>query len=132
MRFELGSIRTVAGVNGKIGQQMAMVCGGRGAIFLFSVLLIFRLGIPEKLLSGAGETVSPPQANIPAGEAWMNITQDGRKIGYAQRTIHPDGRRIPLFREYLHADQYDGDCPAPDGPDGGGAETRPDALQLSI
>ncbi|MEK7375190.1 MAG: hypothetical protein AABZ85_09245, partial [Thermodesulfobacteriota bacterium] len=58
---------------------------GGGAILLFCVLLIFRLGIPEKLLSGAGETFAPIQASVPAGEAWMNIIQDGRKIGYAQR-----------------------------------------------
>ena len=59
---------------------------GGGAILLFCVLLIFRLGIPEKLLSGGGETVAPIQAGVPVGEAWMNITQGGRKIGYAQRT----------------------------------------------
>ena len=62
------------------------VAGG-GAILLFCVLLIFRLGIPEKLLSGAGETFAPIQASVPAGEAWMNIIQDGRKIGYAQRNF---------------------------------------------
>ena len=59
---------------------------GGGAILLFCVLLIFRLGIPEKLLSGDGGTVAPIQAGVPVGEAWMNITQGGRKIGYAQRT----------------------------------------------
>jgi len=59
---------------------------GGGAILLFGVLLIFRLGIPGNLLSGGGETVAPIQAGVPVGEAWMNITQGGRKIGYAQRT----------------------------------------------
>jgi hypothetical protein len=59
---------------------------GGGAILLFCVLLIFRLGIPVKLLSEAGETFTPIQAGVPVGEAWMNITQGGRKIGYAQRT----------------------------------------------
>jgi transglutaminase-like putative cysteine protease len=59
---------------------------GGGAILLFCVLLIFRLGIPEKLLSGGAETVTPIQAGVPVGEAWMNITQGGMKIGYAQRT----------------------------------------------
>jgi hypothetical protein len=59
---------------------------GVGAILLFGVLLIFRLGIPGKLLSGEGETVIPIQAGVPVGESWMNITQAGRKIGYAQRT----------------------------------------------
>jgi hypothetical protein len=59
---------------------------GGGAILLFCVLLIFRLGNPLKLLSGGGETFTPIHASVPVGEAWMNITQGGRKIGYAQRT----------------------------------------------
>jgi hypothetical protein len=58
---------------------------GGGAILLFGVLMIFRLGIPGKLLSGGGETVAPIQAVVPIGESWMNIHQGGRKIGYAQR-----------------------------------------------
>ncbi len=67
------------------GSKWQWVAGG-GAIFLFCILLLFRLGIPGKILSGAAGTVSPPQVNIPTGESWMNITQDGRKIGYVQRT----------------------------------------------
>jgi hypothetical protein len=59
---------------------------GGGAILLFCALLIFRLGNPVKILFGEGETFTPIQAGIPVGEAWMNITQGGRKIGYAQRT----------------------------------------------
>ncbi|MCX5818923.1 MAG: transglutaminase-like domain-containing protein [Deltaproteobacteria bacterium] len=59
---------------------------GGAAILLFGVLLIFRLGIPGNLLSGGGETVTPIQTGVPEGDAWMNITQGGRKIGYAQRT----------------------------------------------
>ena len=62
------------------------VYAGVGAILLFGVLLIFRLGIPGKLLSGEGETVIPIQAGVPVGESWMNITQGSQKIGYAQRT----------------------------------------------
>ena len=66
---------------------MEMVCGS-GTILLFIILLIIRLGIPGTLFTGTGKTVSLPQKNIPAGEAWMNIIQDGRKIGYAQlRTL---------------------------------------------
>ncbi|MCX5837297.1 MAG: transglutaminase-like domain-containing protein [Deltaproteobacteria bacterium] len=59
---------------------------GGGAILLFCVLLIFRLGNPMKLISGGGEAATSIQAGVPVGEAWMNITQGGRKIGYAQRT----------------------------------------------
>jgi hypothetical protein len=58
---------------------------GGGAILLFCLLLIIRLGIAEKLLSGAGETLTPIHAIVPIGETWMNIMQDGRKIGYAWR-----------------------------------------------
>ena len=59
---------------------------GGGAILLFCVLLTFRMGIPGKLFSGSEETVASVQAGVPVGETWMNITQSGRKIGYAQRT----------------------------------------------
>lgn len=55
-------------------------------ILLFCVLLIIRLGIPEKLLSGRAQTLAPIHAGIPVGIAWMSITQGGRKIGYAERT----------------------------------------------
>ncbi len=58
---------------------------GTGAILLFIILLIIRLGIPEKLFTMTEKTISLPQENISAGEAWLNITQDGRKIGYANR-----------------------------------------------
>jgi hypothetical protein len=67
------------------GSKWQWVAGG-GAIFLFCILLLFRLGIPGKILSGAAGTISPPQVNIPTGESWMNITQNAQKIGYLQRT----------------------------------------------
>ncbi len=60
---------------------------GAGAIILFFILLLIRLGVPGKILPGTAETGSQSQANIPTGENWMNITQDGRKIGHVQRTI---------------------------------------------
>jgi hypothetical protein len=60
---------------------------GGGAILLFFILLLFRLGIPGKILSGTAEMGSLPRANLPNGENWMNITQNGRKIGHVQRTI---------------------------------------------
>lgn len=68
-----------------VGKWKLYVAGG-GAILLFCVLLIFRLGIPGKLLSGGGEALSPIHADVPVGGVWMNITQSGRKIGYAERT----------------------------------------------
>jgi hypothetical protein len=51
--------------------------------------MVFRLGIPEKLFSGAGATSAPIQSGMSAGDAWMNITQGGRKIGYARRIHTP-------------------------------------------
>jgi hypothetical protein len=69
----------------KVKRHWHVVAGG-GAILLFAVLLIFRLEIPGKLLSGGGEAVAPLPAVVPIGESWMNIHQGGRKIGYAQRT----------------------------------------------
>ena len=54
-------------------------------ILIFTLLLAVRLvGLP-KPFSGAAETLSRPPGVIPVGEFWMNITQAGRKIGYAQR-----------------------------------------------
>ena len=67
------------------GSKWQWVAGG-GAIFLFSILLLVRLGVPGKILPGAAGTGFLPQVNIPTGENWMNITQDGRKIGHVQRT----------------------------------------------
>jgi hypothetical protein len=58
---------------------------GGTAILLFGLLLLIRIGIPEKFLSGAEERFSLIHTSIPVGETWMNIHQRGRKIGYAQR-----------------------------------------------
>lgn len=65
---------------------------GTGAILLFTILLIFRLGIPGKLFPAPGKTVILPQGDIPAGEAWVNISQNGRKIGYASRLFTRTGQ----------------------------------------
>lgn len=69
---------------------------GGGAILLFGILLAIRLEIPARFHSGARETVAPIHAGVHIGEAWMSITQAGRKIGYAQRTYAaiPDGFRF--------------------------------------
>ncbi len=68
------------------GAKWLSYAAGGGAILLFCVLLTFRLGIPEKLLSRGAEAIAPIQAAVPVGGTWMNITQGGRKIGYAERT----------------------------------------------
>ncbi|MBM4312911.1 MAG: hypothetical protein FJ122_03200 [Deltaproteobacteria bacterium] len=62
------------------------VAGG-GIIMLFFVLLLIRLGVPEKIFSGAPGTDSLSQSTITTGENWMSITQDGRKIGHVHRTV---------------------------------------------
>ncbi|OHE24137.1 MAG: hypothetical protein A2X92_05850 [Syntrophus sp. GWC2_56_31] len=67
------------------GGKWQWVAGG-GAILLFCILLLFRLGVPGKIFPGAAGTAPLPQVNIPTGEIWMNITQDGRKIGHVHRT----------------------------------------------
>ncbi|MHB8907333.1 MAG: transglutaminase domain-containing protein [Syntrophales bacterium] len=72
-------------MTGPVGKWRWYAAGG-GAILLFCVLLSIRLGIPGNLLSGRGEALVPIQTTVPVGGAWMNITQGGRKIGYAERT----------------------------------------------
>jgi hypothetical protein len=62
---------------------------GSGAILLFCILMLFRLGIPERLFSGEDSREAPVRSYVPTGEAWMNILQQGRKIGYAQRSMTP-------------------------------------------
>jgi hypothetical protein len=59
---------------------------GGTAILLFGLLLLIRIGIPEKLVSGAEESHPPIYTSVFVGETWVNIHQRGRKIGYAQRT----------------------------------------------
>ncbi|MDP2838988.1 MAG: transglutaminase-like domain-containing protein [Syntrophales bacterium] len=58
---------------------------GGCVILIFTLLLAVRLvGLP-KPFSKAAETLSRQPVVVPVGEFWMNITQAGRKIGYAQR-----------------------------------------------
>jgi hypothetical protein len=71
----------MAGVGGR-WQRYA----GGGAILLFTILLLVRLEIPGKLINGSTVAIAVPDLSNPAEETWMNITQGGRKIGYAQRT----------------------------------------------
>jgi hypothetical protein len=73
----------------KAGGTWHWYAAGGGAIFIFCLLLTFRLGIPERLRTGAGAAVAPSPTGMPAGDAWMNVTQGGRKIGYARRIQAP-------------------------------------------
>jgi hypothetical protein len=73
----------------KSGGTWQWYAAGGATIFLFCVLMIFRLGIPENLLSRAGASFATIPPSRPAGDVWMNITQGGRKIGYARRTHMP-------------------------------------------
>jgi hypothetical protein len=59
--------------------------------------LIIRLDIPGKLFPRTEKTVSLPQESIPAEDAWMNITQNGRKIGYASRRLTGTERGFRFF-----------------------------------
>lgn len=58
---------------------------GGGAILVFAVLLAIRLGIPGKI-SGGAPAVPAGKNPAPAGETWLAVTQNGHKIGYAQRS----------------------------------------------
>ncbi len=54
---------------------------------IFALLLAVRVvGLP-KPSSGATDTISGQPGVNPVGEFWMNITQAGQKIGYAQRSF---------------------------------------------
>ncbi|MHB8769832.1 MAG: transglutaminase domain-containing protein [Syntrophales bacterium] len=62
---------------------------GAGTILLFCLLVAFRLGIAERLFSNPVSAVVPSAPDRAAGEAWLNILQGGRKIGYARRSVTP-------------------------------------------
>jgi hypothetical protein len=70
---------------GKNRSRWHWVVGGC-LILIFALLLAVRVvGLP-KPSSGVAETISGKPGVIPVGEFWMNITQAGKKIGYAQRS----------------------------------------------
>jgi hypothetical protein len=60
---------------------------GGGVILLFCILLALRLGVPARHLSVPDTTLARPPRAIPTGETWMKITQNGRKIGHASRSL---------------------------------------------
>jgi hypothetical protein len=72
---------------------------GGAAILLFGALLVVRLGIPEGVLSPSGGGAPAIQGDLPAGETWMAITQGGRKIGHAHRSIAKTEKGFRLTEE---------------------------------
>lgn len=72
---------------------------GAGAILLFCILIAFRLGVAERLFSRPGEAVVPIAPERAAGEAWLNILQGGRKIGYARRSTVRTGAGFGFSEE---------------------------------
>jgi hypothetical protein len=70
----------------KSARKWQWYAAGGGAILLFAVLMGVRLGVPGKLFDRGQTAVNAIGVNMPGSEVWMNITQSGRKIGYAQRT----------------------------------------------
>jgi hypothetical protein len=68
----------------KVTEKWITYSVGAGAIIIFAVLLLLRLEIPAKLFKISEKPVQV--VNISRdGETWMEITQQGRKIGYAFR-----------------------------------------------
>ena len=59
---------------------------GAAAILLFVVLLLIRLDVPEKLFKPE-QTSDRVDINAFIGENWLEITQNGQKIGYAHRQL---------------------------------------------
>ena len=73
---------------------------GSGFILLFCLLLTFRLGWWEgraPARHGAGDA----QPFLTARDDWFTISQEGRKIGYAHRTIAPTTTGYDLQEEVL-------------------------------
>jgi len=60
---------------------------GGAAILLFAVLLAIRLGVPGGFSTRPAGIGAAVPAGLPTGESWMSITQQGRKIGYANRIL---------------------------------------------
>lgn len=74
--------------------------GGVAFIAIFAILLLFRLGVHEKLASKTSDLSLQIQSVVPSGETWMTILQQGRKIGYAQRKYETTDNGF-RFSEYL-------------------------------
>ncbi len=67
------------------GQKRWLWFAGGGSILLFAALLLFRLGIPEAIFQDGKRVETGGTLSIRPAETWMNLTQEGRKIGYARR-----------------------------------------------
>jgi hypothetical protein len=53
----------------------------------FAILFSFRLGVFDKSNSVFQELAPFPIEQVPEKESWMNILQDGRKIGFSHNTV---------------------------------------------
>lgn len=69
---------------GKIRSRWHWFAGGC-VILIFALLLAVRIGGLHKPFSKTEDNASRRPGVVPDGEFWMNISQSGRKIGYAQR-----------------------------------------------
>lgn len=70
--------------NGERKIKMAFIWRRRRSNCHFFVLLLFRLNIPQKFFITGGK--QPIVSDVDTdGEAWMAITQNNKKIGYAFR-----------------------------------------------
>jgi hypothetical protein len=70
--------------------------GGGAAILLFALLLTLRAGLWDRSPAPAGELPFSPATAAAGSETWLAITQEGRKIGYANRSLSgtKDGYRF--------------------------------------
>ncbi|MDI9569972.1 MAG: transglutaminase-like domain-containing protein [Pseudomonadota bacterium] len=78
---------------------------GGGAILAFLILLALRMeiiGLPGNGTYGEGLRAAGKTApTIPPGErdTWMNIHQQGQKVGYAHRSVVPTGAGVQIREE---------------------------------
>jgi len=107
------------------------IAGGISVI-VFVLLLAFRLDIFDREKSPFGISrdglVSTGYQTFQDKESWMNISQNGRKIGYAHRRFFRTDKGYLRVRFY--ADQHYGDRTGDDVQNGGKPETRYDAVFL--
>ena len=68
-----------------------LLLAGTACLALFSVLLAARTGVLELPGSNGGTRISQSAATLPERDTWMNIFQNGTKIGYAHATLAAEG-----------------------------------------
>jgi hypothetical protein len=93
----LGIIKTKMKINLK--ENGYPIVGGAIAL-LFCVLLTFRLGFFDGTSAVERQVVKKIDVQ-PAREAWLTISQAGRKIGYAHRNLQPTATGYRLSEKVL-------------------------------